>query len=540
MGMQVAAAGVMLRSSKRLLAISLSLGLAACGGITETDDGDAADDKSTVDDGSDPSDDTNDDGDGVGGLTIVSISPDDGATDVAKTEPLVIAFSADVEPASVNAETIEVRAAGVPVPGVFEVSGAEVSFTPDVQWHVRGAIDVVVSVDVAGPDGSTLSEAVASAFQVEDGAWQEPALIATGVACCSQAQSNLRGDIVFPFPTADDSISVVTFDAAAQAFRAAVPLETAARAFDAPIAAIDEAGSAIVAWRGLLNSTPEIIGWSRFDGDQWSAGRTQEVDNLINQLGLGSDGTALAHWSEAGDTVGVRLGPTARGWTPRTVLEPGASSWGSREVNGQVQVVFERAGDGLFSRSLDPKSGELGEPAQIGAAGADVNYVNHVALEDGGAIFSWWQPDDGEIRFGRFDAETGEWSDGQLGDGQGGSGVCENASGARIGTFQDADGNVLAAVAGPGQGFGLADDLGSQAGLDYAGCFLDRFGNGHGLWAGYGTDRVFWSRRLADGSWEPAIEVVDSPAMRGWSSDLYGNLTIVFADGTDLYARRFR
>lgn len=535
-------------SSTRLLAISLSLGLVACGGVTDTDDGDESDDGSAADDasddGSDPggddADDADDDGDGVGGLTIATITPADGAIDASKSAPLVIVFSAEVEPASVNADTIEVRAGGAPVPGAFEVDGAEVTFTPEIQWHLRGVIDVVVTASVAGPGGATLSEAAASSFQVEDGAWQEPTLIATGVTCCSFAQSNLRVYIVFPFPTADDDIAVVTFDAAAQVFRAAVPLETAPRAFDAPIAALDEAGNAIVAWRGLLGSAPEVIGWSRFDGSTWSAGRTQDVDNLVNQLGLGGDGTALALWREGADTVGVRLGPTARAWSAPAVLEPGASSWGAREVDGRIQVVFEGAAGGLFSRSLEPESGELGEPAPIGAAGADVNYVNHVALEDGGAIFSWWQPEDDEIRFGRFDAETGEWTDGQLGQGQGGSGVCENASGLRIGAFQDAEGTALAAVAQPGQGFGLADDLGSQAGLEYAGCFLDRFGNGHGLWAGYGTDRVFWSRRLADGSWEPAVEVVESPAMRGWSSDLYGNLTIVFADGTDLYARRFR
>lgn len=534
-------------STKSLLAIALSLGLAACGGVTETDDGDAADDGATVDDGAgvDGGDPSGDDGgdpsdDGVGGLTIESVTPDDGATDASKTDPVVIVFSGEIEPASVTDETIEVRAGGVPVAGVFEVSGAEVSFTPDVQWHLRAAIDVVVTTDVTGPDDATLSEAAAIAFRVEDGAWQEPALIASGVACCSQAQSNLRGDIVFPFPTADDSISVVTFDAATQTFRAAVPLETDDRAFDGPIAALDESGNAIVAWRGLLNSTPEIIGWSRFVDGEWSVGRTQEIDNLINQIGLGDDGTALALWGEAGDVVGARLGPAASGWTQPVVLEPGASSWGARDVGGQVQVVLERGGDGLFSRTLDPESGELGDPAPIGAAGADVNYVNHVVLEDGGAIFSWWQPDDGEIRFGRFDPETGAWSDGRLGDGQGGSGVCENASGSRIGTFQTAGGTVLAAAAAPGQGFGLPDDLGSQTGLEYAGCFLDRFGNGHGLWAGYGTDRVFWSRYHADGSWDPAIEVVETPAMRGWSSDIYGNLTIVYADGTDLYARRFR
>ena len=515
----------------------------------EIDDGDQADDGTTVDDGAgddgdDPGDDTSDDGDGDGdgdgGLTITSVTPADGATDVSKLEPVVIAFSGDIEPTSVTDETIEVRAGGVPVAGVFEVTGAEVSFTPDMQWHLRGAIDVVVTTDVTGPDGATLSEAATAAFQVEDGTWQERALIATGVACCSQAYSNLRGDIVFPFPTADDSISVVTFDARAQTFRAAVPLETLGRAFDGPIAALDEAGNAIVAWRGLLNATPEIIGWSRFEDGEWSAGRTQEIDNLINQIGLGDDGTALVLWGEGGDAVGARLGSTARAWTQPAVLEPDASSWGARAVGGQVQVVFERGGDGLFSRTLDPESGELGEPAAMGAAGSDVNYVNHVALEDGGAMFSWWQPDDDEIRFARLDPETGEWSDGRLGDGQGGSGVCENASGARIGTFQDAGGTALAAVAAPAEGFGLAEDLGVQAGLEYAGCFLDRFGNGHGLWAGYNTDRVFWSRYHADGSWDRAIEVVESPAMRGWSSDLYGNLTIVYADGTDLYARRFR
>src|SRR5688500_5886778 len=103
--MQVAPVGVMLGSPKRLLAISFSLGLAACGGSTETDDGDGADDGSTADDvadddGDDPSDDAadgdaSDDDVGVGGLTIVSVTPADGATAVGKTAPVLILFSDD-------------------------------------------------------------------------------------------------------------------------------------------------------------------------------------------------------------------------------------------------------------------------------------------------------------------------------------------------------------------------------------------------------------------------------------------------------------
>ncbi|HTE49716.1 MAG TPA: hypothetical protein VK698_02500, partial [Kofleriaceae bacterium] len=445
-----------------------------------------------------------------------------------------------LDAATVTAATVQVGAGQVPVAGRFTVDADQVTFTPDVQWHLRGDIDVVVTTAVESTRGAVLPEAATTAFHVADGAWQPPEPIGSGVACCSYAQSNLRGDIVFPFPTAGGSVSVITFDAATQTFAPAAALETSDRAFEGPIAAIGESGEAIVAWRGELNVTPETVGWSRRRGGEWSAGQTQDLDNLINQIAIGDDGTALAIWGDASTGVmGARLAPAAPAWTQPAELEPGASSWGARQVGGDVQVIFESAADGLFSRTLDPGTGELGEPSPIGAAGVDVNYVNHAALADGGAIFSWWQPADDEIRFGRFDPGTGEWSEGRLGDGQGGSQVCENASGKRIGAFQDG-GTALAAVAAPGQGFGLPDDLGAQSGLEYAGCFLDRFGSGHGLWAGYGTDRVFWSRHHPDGTWDSAIEVVESPAMRGWSTDAYGNLTILYASGTDAFARRFR
>jgi hypothetical protein len=48
------------------------------------------------------------------------------------------------------------------------------------------------------------------------------------------------------------------------------------------------------------------------------------------------------------------------------------------------------------------------------------------------------------------------------------------------------------------------------------------------------------SPRAKNATWDDAVEVVAADAMRGWFADAYGNLTIIYDEGTQAYARRFR
>jgi hypothetical protein len=110
----------------------------------------------------------NDDDDPIPGtLAVSSITPTDGATDVATTATVEIVFDQAVAQATVTDATITlVDAAGAVVAAARTVSadGKTVTVAPSAALLENGTYTVSVGTEVAGADGATLDAAAAATF----------------------------------------------------------------------------------------------------------------------------------------------------------------------------------------------------------------------------------------------------------------------------------------------------------------------------------------------------------------------------------------
>ena len=102
---------------------------------------------------------------------VVSISPDRSVTDQEPNAPVVLTFSEQLSPASVNAETLIVEANGRQVAGTVAYEGVTATFTPKYRLPLRGLVTVKVTRGVKDLTGVNMLNDFTSGFWVRDGSW---------------------------------------------------------------------------------------------------------------------------------------------------------------------------------------------------------------------------------------------------------------------------------------------------------------------------------------------------------------------------------
>lgn len=102
---------------------------------------------------------------------VVSVSPERSAMDQEPDAPVVLIFSEELEPASIDATTLIVEANGRRVPGSVAYAGVTAIFTPKQRLPLRGLVTVKVASSVTDLDGATMLDDFSSGFWVRDGAW---------------------------------------------------------------------------------------------------------------------------------------------------------------------------------------------------------------------------------------------------------------------------------------------------------------------------------------------------------------------------------
>lgn len=102
---------------------------------------------------------------------VVSISPHRSVTDQEPDAPVVLTFSEELSPASVNTETLLVEANGQRVAGSVAYAGVTATFTPKYRLPLRGLVTVKVTRGVKDLSGVNMLNDFTSGFWVRDGAW---------------------------------------------------------------------------------------------------------------------------------------------------------------------------------------------------------------------------------------------------------------------------------------------------------------------------------------------------------------------------------
>lgn len=109
-------------------------------------------------------------------LTVIEISPESDASEVALDAAIVITFSEPLDSGTVTSETVRVLDGETEVAGDLTYADGTVTFTPTEPFSLLVDYSVEVTTDVTDADGVPLAEPFASRFTTRDGVWHTDAL----------------------------------------------------------------------------------------------------------------------------------------------------------------------------------------------------------------------------------------------------------------------------------------------------------------------------------------------------------------------------
>jgi len=102
------------------------------------------------------------------GLTVVSTTPADNATDVGPDTDLVVVFSDPIQPATFDGGTVDVMGGTVPLAaGATSVAGNTATFVPDPAFERGAAYQITLTTGITSTDGETLDSPFTWTFNTQ-------------------------------------------------------------------------------------------------------------------------------------------------------------------------------------------------------------------------------------------------------------------------------------------------------------------------------------------------------------------------------------
>ncbi|VAX26455.1 putative esterase [hydrothermal vent metagenome] len=463
---------------------------------------------------------------------VTSTTPSEDATAVEPNATVSAAFSLQLDPLLINADTFTLQSTVGPLAGnvtYTEVSGFSATFTPLTKFALATEYTATLSTGVSSLLGAPLAADHQWRFTIRDGVWKTAEKIET-----------------------DDAGSVF-----------------------GPQVALDPNGNAIVAW-SQWDATKSNIWANRFvPNTGWGTAEKIETDDAGNALSpevaLDPNGNAIATWSQwdgTRDNIWANRFVPGTGWgTAEKIATDDTGSAFDPQValdpNGNAIVAWSQWGDTLtniWANRFAPGTGwEIAEKIEIDDAGGA--FSPQVALDpNGNAIVTWrqWDGTRDNIWANRFVPGTGWGTAEKIATDDTGNALdpqmALDPNGNAIVTWRQWDGtrwNIWANRFVPGTGWGTAekietDDTGHAVSPQVA---LDPKGNAIVTWEqSDGTRTDVWANRfLPSTGWGTAEKIETDDA--GDASDPQvaldpnGNAIVTWeqSDGTrtDVWANRF-
>ncbi len=119
---------------------------------------------------------------GLGGtpqLSVNTVTPENGATNVPTTATVSITFNEAMNSATINATTFTVSAGGAPVPGAISSSGTTYTFTPAASLAAGTVYTVTVTTGVTNVAGNPMAANFASTFTTAAAVDTTPPVVST-------------------------------------------------------------------------------------------------------------------------------------------------------------------------------------------------------------------------------------------------------------------------------------------------------------------------------------------------------------------------
>lgn len=235
-------------------------------------------------------------------LVVESISPKDGASDVALDTAIEIHFSAAIDPATATPSSVVVQGPNGALEGALTVAGDVVRFEPASPMPLLTPVRITLGTALASAEGSALPEPVEAQFRSRDGVFREPVQIASGAAASLFLRGNDAGDLIATWTDLQvrSNVEAMLFDDELGTWTEAQRIENDDQlAFSQPVAAVAPNGDSIVAWRGG--------GWTRYTGS-WATA-TVGAGIVLPSIALGEE--AALSVANADGNASYRLLPTA-------------------------------------------------------------------------------------------------------------------------------------------------------------------------------------------------------------------------------------
>lgn len=466
-------------------------------------------------------------------LTVASISPEDGASDVALDASVEIRFSAALDPATATASSIVVSGPDGPLEGELTVEGDVVRFAPASPLPLLTPVAISLNTALRSSEGGALQEPVEAQFRSRDGVFREPQQVNAGAAAGLFLRGNDAGDLIATWTDLQvtSSVEAMVFDAEMGTWTAAQLIENDDQlAFSRPVAAMAPNGDSIVAWRGG--------GWTRYAG-AWSTA-TVGAGILFPSVALGSD--AALSVTNAMDGASYQLLPNGvNEWSAAQPLLTGGQVGAIDSVGGGFIAVGAREGELLAGQS-DP-AGTWSEFVSLGP----VQQLQRAQLSTHADVAAVAWVDLGEPPMGgdiltpvtrpaaRVFAEDAWSAPLQLPEGAELPWVSVAAGGRALAIWKL--GNAVSASSFSDQVWTEPRELAAQSQLTPTGG-VDGNGNLIALWPS--SQEISVQRQAAGGEWQ-ALEPLDSQVtVTLWSHvDRQGRVNLVWQNGTGIWWTRF-
>jgi hypothetical protein len=469
-------------------------------------------------------------------LAVESISPEDGASEVALDAVIEIRFSAALDPATATESSVVVQGPNGPLEGEVTVEGDLVRFTPASAMPLLTPVRITLGTALASTEGGSLAEPIEAQFQSQDGAFREPIQINVGAAASLFLRGNDVGDLIATWTDLQvlSSVEAMVFDAELGTWTAAEVIEDDNElAFSQPVAAVAPNGDSIVAWRGG--------GWTRYESG-WSPAIVGQGIALPS-IALGEDRALTVTNAMAGASY--------------QFLPNGMNEWTEAQpllTAGRVDAIDTLAGGFLAVGTRDGTllASQLGEPGGAWsefAPLATLERLERVRLSTHGdaAAVAWVDLREGPAteteeltqvtRPGARVFADDAWSPPiELPEGAELPWVSVAAGGRALAVWAQRDA-ISTSSFSTDQGWTEPQRLAESSQLGPTGA-VDGAGNLMALWPA--SEQISVHRQSAGGEWQ-ALEPLDSQVTVAlWSHvDRQGRVSLVWQNGNGIWWTRF-
>lgn len=471
-------------------------------------------------------------------LSVVDVAPPSGAVDVERDVPIVVTFSAAVDPESVTTSTFEVVGVNGPIAGTLTVEDEVVTFRPERRWHLHSEVTVKVSTDLKGGRGERLAEGAESSFFVRDGEFGVPQLLSPEFSQTPVSAGNRAGHAVLAWKDPErTSITAFVFDAETASWTNATALSNVSDENMIPRVAINATGEALAVWHNG-NPSPSSVGWSRYRKlEGWSSAQTLDRTNSPGSwlsVALDDDGLAVGLWSNSSDDE-----PTVwsswleEDWSTPIPMEGASGTPRAFHLGTEFLAITQRASDDAYVARLAAPSGSWISSAVLGGhsmIAVDGTSAIATFLVEGTMEAAWyekevWSPPT-KLGSGAY-----HWGEVHLLDRQAIAVWPTSGNGVRCARAEEASWEAPV-------------DLGISSGYPAPTTVLDRAGNAMVFWPTEGStwpegESMTWRRYRRGAGWSPPDTLPYAfEGVRAFA-DSQGNVLAVFMNEDGVWYSRF-